>query len=90
MESIRYMRERAIIGKAWDSAPVDVDAGICEEFAQSVLESIGIDIFVTIGEITNHLDAWRYPEHWSDDWAQHCGETDPEEFVEALLRAEAE
>lgn len=56
-----------------------------DALVEQVLETLGTDVELTVGGVTMHLAAWRDPDHWADDWREHCAEADPRGFVEDLL-----
>lgn len=49
-----------------EQEPID---GLVEE----LLDSLGTDVKVIIGDTSLFLAAWRNPEHWADDIAEELG-----------------
>ena len=64
----------AVSGPGFADAAWVGDGDPREELLEAVVEGIGLDVKVTVGEVTMPLTMWRYPDHWATDWAQECGE----------------
>lgn len=58
-----------------------------EAFLESVVQTMSVDIQVTVGDVTMHLAAWQDPAHWGEDWRDRlgCDLEDADEAVAELL-----
>ncbi len=82
---VRFVVERSTVGGITDLARVVDGEDPVEAIVAAAMDSLGVDVRLTVSGVTMHLAAWRDPEHWADDWREKCGDEDPVEFVERLL-----
>lgn len=55
-----------------------------EALVDAAIQSIAIDVFLTLGDVTIHLAAIMDPDHWSEDW-EAAGIEDADEFLAGLV-----
>lgn len=69
-----------------DSATVSGD-DLPAIVAESVIDSIGVEVGVTLGGKSVNLAMLRDPDHWSDDW-KAVGVDDVDEFLVGLMESD--
>lgn len=73
MPKLPFNVKAASIGPFHDVVYLGENDDPCEELGQALLQSIAVDVHITIGETTMFLAAWMDPEHWASDWAEELG-----------------
>jgi hypothetical protein len=90
MEGIRFKVDSGSIMAYWDRAYVRTDESPQDAIRDAIIDNLSTDIWVSVGEVRNHLAAWLDPEHWSEEWREQAGDEDPYEYVHGLLTAAKE
>jgi hypothetical protein len=81
MKRLRYTVEGRVTPAA-DAALIIGDDDYVTEFLRSVIDTISIDLNVTVGGVTMFYAAWQDPAHWAEDWAhEHGPGFDPHEHL---------
>lgn len=71
---LSFSMEKGYVGGVGTSALFDpAEQEPIDGLVEEVLDSLGTDLRVTIGDTTLFLAAWRNPEHWADDIAEELG-----------------
>lgn len=77
---------------AHDSALIAPHEETLPAFLEAVVQSVAIDIDITVAGVTMHLAGWQDPEHWAEEWGEVSGGEweDVCEYVAGLLDAASE
>jgi hypothetical protein len=89
MEGLKFSVKRGTLMGIADSAYMG-SSDLQEVLKEGVIETLSTEIEVTVSGVTMHLAAWLNPDHWSDDWREHAGDEDADEYVFGLLQAAVE
>jgi hypothetical protein len=89
MDGLRFSVKATTLMAISDSAYMG-SHDLADVLKEGVLDAISTMVEVTVSGVTMHLAAWLDPDHWSDDWREHAGEQDPDDYVHGLLTAAVE
>lgn len=87
MRKLRFTIPAACIRGCHDCAYISDGEDPFAALRDAVLNSVHLDVHVTIGKITMAAAMWEDPAHWAEDWAAKLGVDydDVEDAVAALL-----
>lgn len=91
-DKLRYKVEKVTAGAFTDAAYLDSGEDPGTAVVRDALDTLKINVLITVGDYTMHAAAWEQPEHWADEWVKALGVT-PDEVaghVTALLASAIE
>jgi hypothetical protein len=54
---------------------------------EQVVNTIALDVLVSIGEVEMPLAMWQDPDHWEEDWRARAGDEDVLAYVAGLVES---